>query len=88
MKKINQNLLADVSLEMTPLTENNEGQLRGGFAECEGNEISSEAQWNVGCVNECETNSCVNIFCHNKGCGTTTTSTTSGTNSQGLSLFL
>ena len=69
MKKINQNLLADVSLEMTPLTEDNEGQLRGGFSGMGG--MSIEVNEDSSCSNDpCVNNGCVNEGCTGPGQGT------------------
>ena len=97
MKKIEKSLLADVSLEMTPLTEDNEGQLRGGFAGLGGNDIdvvSNGVCANV-CVNkkcspgqvtndDCENKECIN-YCTNEECVTTTKTTEpSGEQSFGL----
>lgn len=88
MKRINQNLLADISLEMTPLTENNEGQLRGGFAGLGGETsiLSPENPYtNCRCKNgsKCNNDPCTNMACENDGCTngdctnvTTTTTTT------------
>ena len=75
MKKINKHFLADVSLTMTPLTENNEGMLRGGFAGLGG--VLIGLQHDDECVNTCTNNKCINIKCSensqtnncsNKGC--------------------
>lgn len=82
MKKIEKSLLADVSLEMTPLTEDNEGMLRGGFSGM-GVEIAepltNEDCNNTNCYNgPCINTGCSNTSCTNKPCsvGTTTTTTT------------
>lgn len=80
MKKINKHFLADVSLTMTPLTEDNEGLLRGGFSGMGGSPL--RIQVDVGCTNTCtndqcvnnkctensQTNDCVNNGCHNNNC--------------------
>lgn len=62
MKKINKHFLADVSLELSPLSEDNEGQLRGGFAGLGGNEIELNED------EECTNDPCVNNGCVNEGC--------------------
>lgn len=72
MKKINKHYLADISLEMTPLTEDNEGQLRGGFAGLNSEGLKAKINGNCECVNEngcTNTNTCNNDPCTNKPCG-------------------
>lgn len=88
MKKINKHFLADISLELSPLAEDNEGMLRGGFAGLGGMDI--DALGNGTCSNTpcshgvCSNGTCTNTECaHTKTCsndncinGTTTSSTT------------
>lgn len=103
MKKISKHLLAEISLKISPLTENEEGQLRGGFAGLGGNDIdvvSNEECANV-CVNnkcgpgqgandDCENKKCIN-YCTNQECITTPTTTEdpgTGAKSIGLSFII
>ena len=68
MKKINQNILANISLELSPLSEDNEGLLRGGFAGLGGNDIDAENK-DYECVNKtCNNTSCNNTYCYNDHC--------------------
>lgn len=54
---------------MTPLTEDNEGQLRGGFAGLGGNDIDAQANSNCPCHNgTCTNKKCVNDACQNDTC--------------------
>lgn len=90
MKKINKHFLADISLELSPLAEDNEGMLRGGFAGLGGNDIDA-SNTDDHCVNDTCSNSpctnapclnkdCDNKHCSNKYCGMTTTSSTTKPN--------
>ena len=68
MKKINQNLLLNVELEVTPLTQDAEGKLLGGFVGMQGMRAPSEEK-NDPCSNSnCSNQGCVNIDCSNTGC--------------------
>lgn len=75
MKKINQNLLLNVELEVTPLTQDAEGKLLGGFVGMQGN-----ADVGVAANNECENNSCNNSNCTNNRCKNPSNCSDSGSN--------
>lgn len=79
MKKIEHYEIMGSGIELPPLVRDSEGFFRGGFIGIDGNELSKKLEWNIGCKNNCDKNDCVNIFCHNDGCGKTTTGTTSTT---------
>ena len=90
MKKINQNILANISLELSPLSEDNEGLLRGGFAGLGGTLIEEPENpyTNCGCVNgkKCKNDPCTNLSCINNtskcfngDCTNVTTTTTTTT---------
>lgn len=65
MKKNNQNLLLNVELEVTPLTQDAEGKLLGGFVGMQGS-ANVDAAANNGCENNnCNNSSCVNDQCIN-----------------------
>ena len=81
MKKIKKHFLADISLELSPLSVDNEGQLRGGFAGLGGSEIeinvdtectnapcTNNGCTNHGCSENSQTNGCSNEGCSNVGC--------------------
>ena len=62
MKVYNIDILSDIDLEMTPLTEDQEGNLHGGFVVIIGS--ASPLDTNNGCSNS----SCTNNGCHNTNC--------------------
>lgn len=76
MRKNKKNLLDEVQLNLIPLNQDAEGKLLGGFTELN---AEAEAEWNVFCSNDCDSNDCVNVFCRNSSCGQTTTETTTET---------
>ena len=95
MKKISKHLLAEISLEISPLTENDEGQLRGGFAGLgvdDGIMALQNTYSNCKCNNDgCENNACANYICNNsectnKNCTFVTTTTTTTTTTKILTL--
>ena len=56
MKIYNIDILSDIDLEMTPLTEDQEGSLHGGFVGIIGSACTNDGCKNVGCTNnECPT---------------------------------
>ena len=66
MKIYNIDILSDIDLEMTPLTEDQEGYLHGGFIGIEGG--AGIARSNGKCTNDnCPNTSCGNDSCENKG---------------------
>lgn len=68
MKKINQNLLLNVELEVTPLTQDAEGKLLGGFVGMQGMRKPADEN-NDRCSNSnCTNQGCINIDCSNTGC--------------------
>ena len=96
MKKTEKSLLADVSLEMTPLTEDSEGMLRGGFSGLGSSDVDAvnNGQCANVCINkkctpgqdtndDCENKKCIN-YCTNEDCTTTKTTVPSGGQSLGL----
>ena len=73
MKKNSKHFLADISLELSPLSEDNEGQLRGGFAGLGGDAsiLSPENPYtNCRCKNgkKCVNDPCTNMACENDEC--------------------
>ena len=65
MKIYNIDILSDIDLEMTPLTEDQEGNLRGGFVGIEGGA-------GIYYTNDtCENETCPNSPCNNNNCKNT-----------------
>jgi hypothetical protein len=65
MKKFKQNPLLNVELKATPLTQNAEGKLLGGFVGLQGSSSVSAAA-NNGCNNySCKNKTCMNNYCQN-----------------------
>ncbi len=93
MKKFKQNPLLNVELKATPLTQDAEGKLLGGFVGMQGAKAPSEI--NIDCSNiNCTNVSCVNMGCSNNECVNwpcekivTATDTTTATNTQGFLFF-
>lgn len=68
MKKLHRNLLLNVELEVTPLTQDAEGKLLGGFVGMQGMRALAEEK-NSPCSNSsCSNQGCVNIECNNNSC--------------------
>ena len=61
-------ILSDIDLEMTPLTDDQEGNLRGGFVGIEGGAGTFATNSNCPCQNPICANSCVNDSCNNSDC--------------------
>ena len=75
MKKRVKNFLDEVKLEISPMTETKEGKISGGYAAFSGDVEVGEV--NYRCPNDCLVNDiCLNKYCKNFECGTTTTTTT------------
>ncbi len=92
MRIIKQTSLSDIVLEMSPLSEDQEGKLRGGFAglvgttaagntdtKCKNSICDNKSCRNTKCDNSnCTNSDCANNNCDNEGCTNTPTSTNSG----------
>ena len=79
MKKFKQNPLLNVELKATPLTQDAEGKLLGGFVGMQGAKApigKNEPCYNEGCTNApCTNDGCQNHICINKWCTIVTTAT-------------
>lgn len=93
MKIIDQTSLSDIVLEMSPLSEDQEGKLRGGFvgltgltaaantdSKCKNSTCTNNNCRNTKCKNTiCDNSNCANDECTNNGCeNTPVTSTAAG----------
>ena len=98
MKKFKQNPLLNVELKATPLTQDAEGKLLGGFVGMQGAKASfakNEICYNRGCTNApCINDGCANCVCANDSCinitvtqTPTSTDTTTATYAPGLLFF-
>jgi hypothetical protein len=79
MKKFKQNPLLNVELKATPLTQDAEGKLLGGFVGMQGAKAAEGKNapcYNRGCTNApCTNNGCDNYICVNDVCKNITTAT-------------
>lgn len=67
-KRFKVNLLSNVELEVTPLTQDAEGKLLGGFVGMQGMRVPAEEK-NAPCSNSsCSNQGCVNIEYNNNSC--------------------
>ncbi len=101
MKTIKQTLLSGIALEMSLLSEDKEGKLRGGFAGMAGMAGINGTNTNCTCKNEngCSNTNCTNVSCENKKCtnsdcsnstctnnGCDSTATATGTKEKGITI--
>lgn len=74
MKRQEQNSLSNIELEVTPLSQNAEGKLLGGFIGMQGNTVDAAAN------DECTNNDCNNSSCANDRCINPSDCSNSGSN--------
>ena len=76
MKRHEQNSLSNIELGVTPLSQNAEGKLLGGFIGMQGNSVDAAAN------EKCTNNNCKNKACSNYKCINPNDCSNSGTNEE------